>query len=66
MAVSAGHCQLSGSSSGSRPEDATERERQPQRPDTQSQTRATAARRRTAVVCQLRLRRPVLVRAIVR
>src|SRR5713226_3050902 len=35
--------QVVGSSSGSRPGDATDRDRQPHRPETQSQTSATAA-----------------------
>jgi hypothetical protein len=39
--------QVAGSSSGSLPGDVADADRQPQRPDKQSQTNATAASRRT-------------------
>ena len=50
--------QVVGSSSGSRPEAAADWERQPQRPQTQNQTSATAASRRMPGVSQVPLNWP--------
>ena len=50
--------QVIGSSSGSRPDDAADTERQPQRPETQSQTNATAASRRIVGVSHVPLNWP--------